>query len=345
MEILGVDIGFGFTKATNGRDALIFKSVLGEATELQFQEQILQNPQGSEDHLRIEVDGKGYFVGELAERQSSNRFFTLDPTQLVGRFARILALTAASRLVGSYLPINLVTGLPIGYYRQHKEALNRVLAGEHKILVQEAGGKKVEKTLSVNKVRIIPQPFGSLFNAMLNDSGELSDKRLVKEKIGIVDVGFRTSDYTISDRMRYSERGSRTTDSGIAKAFTAIANALREQSGVNIELYRLYDAVEKGTIKVRGKEFDLRDTVEQAFNQLATAVAAEVERLWADDWDVDAIVVTGGGGAVLAPYLLPLIEGNVLPVEAGRDARLNNVTGYWKFGRHLWAKGELGAGS
>lgn len=339
MEILGVDIGFGFTKATNGRDALIFKSVLGEATELQFQEQILQNPQG-EEHLQIDVDGKSFFVGELAERQSSNRYFTLDPTQLVGRFARVLALTAAARLVGSYLPINLVTGLPIGYYRRHKEGLTKALAGEHKVMVQDGSGKKSEKTLNINKVRIIPQPFGSLFNAMLTDTGELGDKRLIKEKIGIIDVGFRTSDYTVSDRMRYSERGSRTTDSGIAKAFTMIANNLREQSGVNVELYRLYGAVEQGSIKIRGKEYDLREGVEQSFNQLATSVAAEVERLWADDWDIDAIVITGGGGAVLAPYLTPLIQGNVLPVDGGRDARLNNVSGYWKFGRHLWAKGE-----
>lgn len=339
MEILGVDIGFGFTKASNGRDALIFKSVLGEATELQFQEQILQNPQG-EEHLQIDVDGKSFFIGELAERQSSNRYFTLDPTQLVGRFARVLALTAAARLVGSYLPINLVTGLPIGYYRRHKEGLSKALLGEHKVLVQDASGKKSEKNLNINKVRIIPQPFGSLFNAMLTDTGELGDKRLIKEKIGIIDVGFRTSDYTVSDHMRYSERGSRTTDSGIAKAFTLIANNLREQSGVNVELYRLYGAVEQGSIKIRGKEYDLREAVEQSFNQLATSVAAEVERLWADDWDIDAIVITGGGGAVLAPYLTPLIQGNVLPVDAGRDARLNNVSGYWKFGRHLWAKGE-----
>ena len=39
MEILGIDIGFGFTKATNGKDFLVFKSVLGEATDIQFDEE------------------------------------------------------------------------------------------------------------------------------------------------------------------------------------------------------------------------------------------------------------------------------------------------------------------
>jgi plasmid segregation protein ParM len=340
VEILGIDIGFGFTKATNGRDFLVFKSVLGEATDIQFQEQVLAGPTG-DDHLQVEVEGKSWFVGELAERQSNVRFFTLDQSQFIAQFAKNLALTATAQLVGGFIPINLVTGLPIGYYRQHKDELARILQGEHKVALIDAAGKRQEKVININKIRVIPQPFGSMFNLMLNDLGDLGDKRLVKEKIGIIDVGFRTSDYTISDKMRYSERGSRTTDSGIARAFNIIATKLREKSGVSVELYRLYDAVDRGSIKIRGKEYDLKVLTEQVFNQLAGAVAGEVERLWADDWDMDAMVITGGGGAVLAKYLTPLLNGHVLPVDPSKDARLCNVHGYWKFGKHLWARGVI----
>ena len=342
MEIIGIDIGFGFTKATNGRESLVFKSVLGEATELQFREQILVDT-ADEEHLQVEVDGKSYFVGELAERQSNVRFFTLDQAQFISSFAKSLALSAAARLAGGYIPVNLVTGLPIGHYRQHKDELARILQGEHKVAITGADGKREEKTVNVNKVRVIPQPFGSLFNMMLNDLGDLGDKRLVREKIGIIDVGFRTSDYTVSDKMRYSERGSRTTDSGIARAFTVIATKLREKSGINVELYRLYDAVDRGSIKIRGKEYDLKGITEQVFGQLASAVANEVDRLWVDDWDMDTVVITGGGGAVLARYLQPLLHGHVTPVDPAKDARLFNVQGYWKFGKHLWARGQVPA--
>lgn len=342
MEILGIDIGFGFTKATNGRDSLVFKSVLGEATDIQFQEQLLSF-EGSNDHLQLEADGKSYFIGDLAERQSNVRFFTLDQAQFISSSAKALALTAAAHLVGSHLPINLVTGLPIGHYRQHKDELTRLLQGEHKVATVDGNGKRQEKTININKVRVLPQPFGSMFNLMLNDLGEVGDKRLVKEKIGIIDIGFRTSDYTISDKMRYSERGSRTTDSGIARAFTVIATKLRERSGVNIELYRLFEAVERGSIKIRGKEYELKSLTEQVFGQLAAAVGNEVDRLWADDWDMDTMVITGGGGAVLAKYLQPLLKGHVLPIDPAKDARLYNVQGYWKYGKHIWAKGVVPA--
>jgi plasmid segregation protein ParM len=174
---------------------------------------------------------------------------------------------------------------------------------------------------------------------MMNDLGELGEKRYVHEKIGIIDIGFKTADFTVSDKMRYSERGSRTTDTGIAKAFGMIAGKLREKCNVNVELYRLYDAVEKGSIKIKGKEFDLRSSTEVIFGQLAAAIANEVDRLWTDDWDIDTIVLTGGGGVALAKYLQPLINGQVVSVDPSKDARLCNVRGYWKYGKHLWARG------
>jgi plasmid segregation protein ParM len=34
MEVLGIDIGFGFTKATNGKETMIFKSIFGDAAEI-----------------------------------------------------------------------------------------------------------------------------------------------------------------------------------------------------------------------------------------------------------------------------------------------------------------------
>lgn len=372
MDILGIDIGFGFTKASTGKRDLIFKSLLGEATDIQFREKLIITGEGDfgksvslysalseldktsenismvEDpvefnsaqtkHLQVEIDGKSFFVGELAERHSNVRFFTLDQAQFVGRFAKVFALTAAAQLVKGVAPINVVTGLPIGSYRAYKDELARQLLGEHQVILTDASGKAEEKLIIINKVRVVPQPFGSLFNMMLNNSGEVSDQRMVRGKIGIIDVGFRTSDYTISDQMHYSERGSRTTDSGIARAFDFISNKLRDKSGINVELYRLYEAVDKGAIKIRGKKYDLKGLTEQVFSQLAMSIANEVERLWVDDWDIDGMMITGGGGAVLTRYLKPLINGVILDTDPEQDMRLFNVHGYGKFGQHLWAR-------
>ena len=337
MDIVGIDIGFGFTKATNGRDVVVFKSIFGEAAEIQFREQLLDTG-SADDHLHLEIDGKPCFVGELAERQSNVRSFTLDQNQFVSGFTRIMALAALSRLAPRPEPVRLVTGLPISYYRRHREEVARLLTGKHSIKVMDRTGNAQEMTPTISQVRVIPQPFGSLFNLMLGSLAEVADKRFVQGKIGVVDVGFRTCDFTIADRTRYSERGSRTTEHGIAQAFAIVAARLREQSGVNVELYRLYEAAARGSIKIRGKTIDLKRMLDDVLGKLASAIAAEAERLWADDWDIDLIAITGGGGAVLAPWLKPLLAGEVLALDPNADARLNNVRGYWKYGKHLWGR-------
>jgi len=339
MEILAVDIGFGFTKASNGNKSLIFKSILGDASDIQFRGKIIQDS-SSDDHIQIEVNGRSYFIGELAERQSEVRSFTLDQTLFFNSHLKPLALAAAASMTSSFVPVGLVTGLPIGFYRDYKDVITKNLQGDHKVVLTTSAGKREEKTIKISEVKVIPQPFGSLFNLMLNDRGELGEKRFVHEKIGIIDVGFKTADYTVADRMRYSERGSRTTDTGISKAFGMIAGKLLEKSNVNIELYRLYNAVEKGSIKIRGAEYDLKPSTEVIYGQLAAAIASEVDQLWTDDWDIDTIVLTGGGGAALAKHLQPLIKGQVVATAPATDARLCNVKGYWKYGKHLWARGS-----
>jgi plasmid segregation protein ParM len=336
LQILAVDLGFGFTKATDGDQSLIFKSVIGEADQQQFAGQSLLRP-ATQDHLHFEFDDGRVFVGDMAERQSNVRSFTLDQDRFISESAVTLTLAALSRIAVPDEPIGLVTGLPISEFSSWSGELSRTLRGEHLFYAIDADGRREPVRLEIAEVQVIPQPFGSMYELLLNDRGEVADRRLMQEKIGIIDVGFQTADFTISDRTNFLERGSQSSDSGIARAFSLIATKLREKSGVNIEVYRLYDAVEKGRIKIRGNSFDLAKLTEHVMSQLATEIATTANELWTDDWDIDSIVVSGGGGAVLAPYITPLVQGRVLAVETGRDHRLNNVQGFLKFGYHAWA--------
>lgn len=335
MRILAADIGFGYTKATDGRQFQVFKSVVGEANPAQFAESPLPGQPPPPRHF--EIGGEAIFVGELAETQSRGRGFTLDPAQFLSQYAKTLGLAALAPYAEHGDPVRLVTGLPISFFRKYKDALATTLQARHPVVVIGANGEREEKSIYIEKVRVIPQPFGSLFNLMLNDQGKAVQQRFITEKIGVIDVGFRTCDFSVADKTRYSERGSLSTDSGISSAYAAIANLLHEKSGVQIELYRLYEAVARGSIKIRGQKYDITALVQQAFAQLATRIATEANRLWADEWDIDAIVLTGGGGAALAPHLQPLLQGEVLPMPADADARLNNVSGYWKYGVHIWS--------
>jgi len=335
MRILAVDIGFGYTKACDGRQTQVFKSIVGEANPVQFSESLLPGSSALPRHLQI--GDEAVYVGELAESQSRGRGFTLDPALFIAKYAKTLGLAALTPYAEHGDPVRLVTGLPVSFFRKYKDALTTALQNRHVVTTFGPNGERQEKTIYIEKVRVIPQPFGSLFNLMLNEQGKVAQQRFASEKIGVIDVGFRTTDFSIADKTRYSERGSLSTDSGISVAYNAIASVLQEKSGTQIELYRLYEAVARGSIKIKGQRFDLTALTQQAFSQLATRIAAEANRLWADDWDIDCIVLTGGGGSALAQHLQPLVQGEVLPMPADQDARFNNVIGYWKYGANIWA--------
>lgn len=336
MGILGIDVGFGFTKATDGNKIVIFKSVLGESTDIQFDSGL--GEESVADGLHVTIDDNSYFIGDFAEQQSSVRQFTLDQDTLISDFVKILALTAAGSCYRESASVNVVSGLPIGYFRRDYKRFSELLTGHNRITFHSPDGRNLLKTIYVQKVKIVPQPIGSIFNILMNDNGRIVNKELSKQKLGVVDVGFRTTDFTIFDHLRYIERGSSTLDTGISKCFSVISNKLREQSGVSVELYRLYKAVEAGSIKIKGQEYTISNFRDKVYAHLAGLIANEVNRLWAEDWDIDTIVLTGGGCMALANHLKRLIDGNVIPVENKIDARLNNVQGYLKFGNYLWGQ-------
>jgi plasmid segregation protein ParM len=343
MEVLGIDIGFGFTKATNGKDTMIFKSIFGDASEIQFWADFGDN--SPTDHIHVSIDGKSYFVGDLAEQQSSVLNFTLDQERLITEYVRILALTIAGLFFKNNtpinVPINVVSGLPIGYFKQNHERFNEILTGHHTVTYHSHNGNKTSREIYINKIRMLPQPLGSILNHLMDGDGKIVNEDLATQKVGVVDIGFRTTDFTILDHLRYIDRGSRTVDTGISKGFSVISNKLREKCGVSVELYRLYKAAEEGTIKMRGHGFSFEKIRDQVYSQLAATIANDLDRLWADDWDIDTIILTGGGCRELAKYLHPLITGNVIPIDSNSDPRLNNVLGYAKYGRSIWGEAAI----
>ena len=338
MQIIGIDVGFGFTKATDGEETVVFKSIYGDATEIQFWVDV--QDRHLTEYFHVTMDGKSYFVGDLAEQQSDVVSFTLDQDRMVTDFVRLFALTVAGLFLNkdqtSEEPLNIVSGLPVGFFKQYHDRFRDSLKGRHTIVYHSPEGDRLTRKFTIEGVQMLPQPMGSVLNLLMNADGKITDTELARQKIGVVDIGFRTTDYTIIDRLRYVERSSRTMDTGISKAYAVIANKLRENSGVNVELYRLFEPVRKGTIKMRGQGFNFAKIRDQVYAQLATTIAGDLDRLWANDWDIDTIVLTGGGCQDLATHLQPLITGNIRTAPNQQDPRLSNVEGYLKYGRYLW---------
>lgn len=333
-KIVAVDVGFGFTKVTDGRKSQVFKSVMGEANTSPFADSLTRLP--SDFPRGIEIDGDRYFVGELAEEHSVNQVSTLDFAQHLSAQVPPLAFAGLLPMCPSGEPVRVVTGLPVSNFRKYEGKMRAKLEGTHRIQVIVGEHESYEHILNIERVRVIPQPFGSLYARMLDENGRKRDDSMLTDKYAVIDVGMKTCDYAICYQSRYTERGSKSTDYGISSAYKAIANQIEEKFDVEVELFRLNRFVRRGEIKLRDKTYDLRPVRDEAFRALAQQVATDAEVLWQRDWDCRAVLVTGGGGKELFPFLKDMIKNDVALVCDDDDLRLTNVMGYQRYGEFIW---------
>ncbi|MCL6648340.1 MAG: ParM/StbA family protein [Chloroflexi bacterium] len=325
MEVIGmlaVDVGYGFVKAAaqDGR-RLLFPSAVASA-ERHGELTTALGLRRPEHH--VEVQGTGgrtdrYLVGEAALRAGASRTWSEASTR---RDYAILVLTAAA-LLGADGETRLVVGLPLSAYVQRPErrALRESLLG-YGAWVSVDG--QDARYLEFTGVTVAPQALAAYLSALRGDPG------LAGAEVGVIDVGYRTTDLSLltpgpDGAAVPDETRSGSLDVGYHDVVDTVRQAVAERAGsIEVPERHVERAMRSGgMLTVRGREMDLRPLVEVAEREVAARIEAEARRLWGADLDfVRAVLVAGGGGQALASHLrLPALR--VLP-----DAAYANAEGF-----------------
>ena len=327
---IGIDLGYGFVKATDGDREYIFPSVVGAARDLKYKSELASRTPGV-DHLVISVDGRRYFVGDLAIKQSEIASRSLDQDRIEDRNTKVLLLTALALFAQwEQQTFNVVTGLPTVYYASYKDAWVNAMRGSQTVRFV-VGNEEKERTITVDRVQVVPQPFGTIYDRALNSIGNVVDTDLSKLTVGIIDVGFKTSDFAVSNGLEFIDRLSSSTTTGLSAAYAIIAERLRDEFRVNKENHELDAIVQKGEVRLAGKACDITSIRRDAFDRVAQKIITEVDSQW-DRRDLDVVLLTGGGGQALSEYLLPHFR-NAFVVDG---AQMANVRGYLKLASNLF---------
>ncbi len=329
-KILGVDIGYGFVKVFNESTEIIFPSVVGLGHNLSFLSQ-LSSYKSSLDNISMEYNGKTYFVGDYAVRQSSIPSRSLDIKRPEDINTLLLFLTA----MGIYTTeqrqqFNIVTGLPTNFISSYQSQLESLLTGDHTFRINKTGAFE-EKNITVSKIKVVPQPFGTLFNQVLNSSGQVAEKEMANMLVGVADIGFKTSDFVVSDKLEFVGRLSTSSTSGMVNAYQFISSIIREEYKIDKKDYDLDKIVKDKALKISGKNIDISDIISTAFSNLAAKIKTELDSIW-DYRELDCILLTGGGGEALSDYLMPHFN-NMKLVDS---PQFSNVKGFWKLGKHTF---------
>lgn len=317
--IVAVDIGYGYTKAVGAGKSWRQPSVVGDAREL-FEGSIKPSD------VQLTSNGKTYFVGDLAVRQSLVPYFGTGDNKAMTWTTGILlkaALGVVSPRDGAYV----VTGLPVDYYFKQKADFEKILQGfnNDNTFLLKIGSECISCRPWITNYKVVPQPFGAAMNYLLDDKGQIMRPQAAQGRMLVVDIGYYTLDLLVLDRMEIGRESRSPERLGIDTAYNLITAELREKVGRAPARNELDRYIRGGTYE----GVDILPIRARAFEVLARQISAEVQSL---NMRFDRYIVTGGWAAEIAP-LLGLPADRTIIFDG-----LGNAEGYRKIGVRLWQK-------
>lgn len=300
---LGIDLGYGFVKATDGKTDYIFPSVVGSGGSLFTNNFFEEKPQNVINNLSVNINGNLFFVGDLAIKKSQFATRSLWEDKIRDNNTLVLFLTAVGLFANSLnKSFNIVTGLPTACYNVYKDQMKEKLLGKHNITFN-LSKKKEEIEIKIDNVEIVPQPYGTFINEFIDEKGNIIDDELKYLKIGIIDVGFKTTDFLVVNGFDYIERLSDSIQVGISNAYRIFSDQIKLEYNFSIENYKLDAIFKDEKLKIYGKEKDVSRIKRDSLIKLAQKIIIEAKSLW-EEKELDRIYITGGGGIEVSKYLL-----------------------------------------
>lgn len=323
--IASVDIGYGYTKATDGAQTVVFPSVVGDVVEVNFDNEIVKAGTGH----TVTLDGQAWYYGQRAQRQSRNPM-TLFARERVEQAGLIRLLFAAAMVeLGAQGRVKLCTGLPVDWYGD-KETLEQALIGAYDLEVDGAPWP-----LHVCQIAIVPQPFGSFFDLILDKDGQPINAGWVHSKVGILDVGTYTTDYALSDGLEYIGKGSGSHTAAMLTVWEYVKERIAREWGIDYPRHKIDDFMRDGyAVMVEGHTRSILPMVEPALDALAQQVIAGARERWGKARDFARIIVTGGG----AEYIGDQVQAVYPHSQVLSAPNTGNVRGFYKYAIRKFGK-------
>lgn len=322
-RIVGLDLGNGFIKVCSSTIEDHFPSVYS-----------MQEPGVSfeglaaTDDLVIEIPNEGcYAVGTCAPKLGNISQRTLDISRVTGKDYRILfaaALATACRRSGEIAP---VLSLPIAWYDK-RDQVRKSLAGEWRIKVN---GTWFTYVVPLNSIRLIPEGFGSICSLVLNRRGEVMSDEIYNMQVGVVDVGTKTADMLRFSNLEFMSARSDGIEMGLYQIYSLMSRYARS-SGIRSLTIEELDSFLQGNPLYDGPT-NIAEQAEvwkiQALEQAANSIAGKIRSMWQGGKEVQRLLLTGGGGQHLYPYLMQHFPDHLYPVPNGAMA---NAVGAYSYG-------------
>lgn len=277
----------------------------------------------------VEVNGKKFFVGETAQRQSQAETFTgqnrnwIETEQhdalLVSAWNRAMAVLAKpENSLTEPDQISVVLGLPASYYVEQREVL---LARARNLL------QRLVKPHQDLQIYIESQSRAPLLCVVFDAYGQETGRAGEEETWGVVEIGQFTTDFTLHDRGQEVDAAA-SSARGVSMIYDRIGAGFK-QRGYEASYETITKAIQSRKVKDFGKEVDVSDIVQPAVSEFTSYIMDEVaSRFGTKARSMDGIIVAGGGAYIVGSEIKGKYPNAIIPAQP----RFAVAEGYSRFG-------------
>lgn len=329
--LTAIDIGYRGTKglATNGRTAH-FPSEVGIEKRKTFSLDEVQK-----GTLAITTrEGHTWYAGQTAIKNSERSAGRRDAEWIFEEVYKVLLYAAFSELHKGTVSTSVVTGLPLEHYQALVDKAKIVFKGEHTF--RRNGGRW--QTVTVEDVLIVTQPYGSLLDLAMTDAGKFLDNPFATGLVAIADIGGVTFNMLAVEALDEVGRWTQGDDLGLLEALDEVATDIKAACpGFKPKTREIAEWLAQGTFPYKGKQVDIMPYARPHLEPLVETILNRVSEVWSEPGRYAAVLLTGGGAAVLGPMLKARMT-DYANVTIAQDPVFANVRGYLKLARRLWGQ-------
>lgn len=302
---------FGKTKSGKPRQRLsIIPNKFGELPD----RSLLRNSDYNDQNSKVFVVGEDTLIcsGEMCDKEKGTA--ALRPSSSIKKYdSAITMYTLRSAFLQGYYDIADMSKQGLGSIDVDWTVSillppSDLELGKEKIRDNVLGLKHIEflmpdfkKDINVESVRVFPEGFCAFIGEVFENSRQIRKgyEDVLKSATLVVDIGAGTTDLCIIQDTRLVDGSRYSEETGGNQVFQKINMILRRKIGKNLPEDSLRDASVAGTIKVGARVLDISQELENArkdvANKLSTAIRNYIESSDFSIFDIENILICGGG--------------------------------------------------
>ncbi len=349
MEIVAIDLGYGYVKAvsTSGK-RILFPSLVGKGYERGLTN-LFGDEQDGLENIQIKYNNEDYFVGELAKEESRSVSRIFERERFSHVYTQILLNTAIQLVTENKTDfVKVSTGLPLDFYKAQAKEFQSSIEGMQPTIEWVAGPlKNTVQRVNIENAVVFPQGASAIFSALVNHDGKYVYPHLMNQGslVALIDIGFRTTDFVVVEIQKDGSfipnaKLSGTVDEGVINLHRDIRQAYKTKTGgADLNEYYISRILRNEFLNYKGQRIDFKDIIYASKKSIATNISDRLKAVWAEESDLfDGIFLAGGGGNLFESFIQPNFDDRLILIT---ESQFANAIGYLRLGKSLFEVKEV----